>query len=161
IPSSFNAAAKDAAVQTLTAQGYKVLVSDLYTMKFQPSATAADIKGDLKDPEHFVYNDEACAAWKEGRLSDDIKEEHNKLLEADLVIFQDKKALLSFTTGGPESMYLPDGINGDINIMLYPLQSGVLHFCGFQVLAPQIFWSVAHTPPDARKALLQAWQTRL
>uniref|UniRef100_A0A8B9RHA3 NAD(P)H dehydrogenase, quinone 1 n=1 Tax=Astyanax mexicanus TaxID=7994 RepID=A0A8B9RHA3_ASTMX len=95
-----------------------------------------------------------------GRLSDDIKEEHNKLLEADLVIFQfpmywssvpgimkgwidrvltqgfafslqnmydngifrDKKALLSFTTGGPESMYLPDGIKGDINIMLYPLQ---------------------------------------
>lgn len=198
-PSSFNAAAKNAAVQTLTAQGYKVLVSDLYIMNFNPSATAADIKGDLKDPEHFIYNDETCIAWKEGRLSDDIKEEHSKLLEADLVIFQfpmywfnvpgimkgwfdrvltqgfafsmqnmydngmfkDKKAMLSFTTGGPESMYLPDGINGDINVLLYPLQSGVLHFCGFQVLAPQIFWSVAHTPPDARKALLQAWQTRL
>uniref|UniRef100_A0A8B9KWU7 NAD(P)H dehydrogenase, quinone 1 n=1 Tax=Astyanax mexicanus TaxID=7994 RepID=A0A8B9KWU7_ASTMX len=144
----------------------------------QPFTTRKNVG--VNDPEHFVYNDEACAAWKEGRLSDDIKEEHNKLLEADLVIFQfpmywfsvpgimkgwidrvltqgfafslqnmydngifkDKKALLSFTTGGPESMYLPDGINGDINIMLYPLQSGVLHFCGFQVLAPQIFWSV-------------------
>ncbi|XP_072516229.1 NAD(P)H dehydrogenase [quinone] 1-like [Salminus brasiliensis] len=198
-PTSFNAAAKDAAVQTFTAQGYKVIVSDLYAMNFLPSATAADIKGELKDPEHFVYNDEACIAWKEDRLSDDIKAEHNKVSQADLIIFQfpmywfnvpgimkgwfdrvltqgfaftlqnmydngifkDKKAMLSFTTGGTESMYLPDGVNGDINVMLFPLQNGVLRFCGFQVLAPQIFWSIAHTPPAARKALLEAWQTRL
>lgn len=30
--------------------------------------------------------------------------------------------MLSFTTGGMESMYLPDGINGDINVLLWPLQ---------------------------------------
>lgn len=30
--------------------------------------------------------------------------------------------MLSFTTGGMESMYLPDGLNGDINVALWPLQ---------------------------------------
>uniref|UniRef100_A0AAR2M3W5 Ribosyldihydronicotinamide dehydrogenase [quinone] n=1 Tax=Pygocentrus nattereri TaxID=42514 RepID=A0AAR2M3W5_PYGNA len=198
-PSSFNAAAKDVAVQTLTAQGCEVIVSDLYAMNFHSSATAADIKGNLKNPEHFLYDEETFIAWKEDRLSDDIKEEHRKVAQADLIIFQfplywftvpaimkgwmervltqgfaytlqtiydngnfkDKKAVLSFTTGGIESMYLPDGINGDINVCLWPLQNGVLRFCGFQVLAPQIFWCVGHTPPSERTAMLEAWQARL
>ncbi|KAF4082862.1 hypothetical protein AMELA_G00133290 [Ameiurus melas] len=198
-PKSFNCAVKDAAVKTLTDQGYKVLVSDLYAMKFRAAATADDVKGKLKNPQHFLYNEEAGLAWKEGRLSDDIKEEQRKVQQADLIIFQfplywfsvpaimkgwidrvmtqgfaytlqnlydnglfkNKKAMLSFTTGGMESMYLPDGLNGDINVALWPLQNGVLRFCGFQVLAPQIFWSPAHTPDDAREALLEAWKTRL
>ncbi|KAK6309747.1 hypothetical protein J4Q44_G00196280 [Coregonus suidteri] len=42
---SFNAAAKDAAVTALTAQGCKVEVSDLYAMKFKASATVDDITG--------------------------------------------------------------------------------------------------------------------
>ncbi|XP_066503523.1 NAD(P)H dehydrogenase [quinone] 1-like isoform X2 [Hoplias malabaricus] len=168
-------------------------------MNFCALATAADIKGKLKDPKHFVYNDEACIAFKEGRLSDDIKEEHHKVEQADLIIFQfplywfsvpaimkgwidrvltqgfafslqnlydngmlkGKKALLSFTTGGIESMYLPDGINGDINVLLWPLQNGVLRFCGFQVLAPQIFWGVEHTPPAQRTTMLEAWESRV
>lgn len=41
------------------------------------------------------------------------------------------------------------------------LQSGILHFCGFQVLEPQIFWSIEHTPPPIRTALLDAWRMRL
>lgn len=43
--SSFNAAAKDAAVEILTAQGCTVEVSDLYAMKFKATATAEDITG--------------------------------------------------------------------------------------------------------------------
>lgn len=69
--------------------------------------------------------------------------------------------MLSFTTGAMESMFLSDGINGDINVTLWPLQSGILHFCGFQVLEPQIFWSIEHTPPPIRTALLDAWRMRL
>uniref|UniRef100_A0A8C6UQS4 Ribosyldihydronicotinamide dehydrogenase [quinone] n=1 Tax=Neogobius melanostomus TaxID=47308 RepID=A0A8C6UQS4_9GOBI len=76
-------------------------------------------------------------------------------------IFKDKKAMLSFTTGSMESMFLPDGINGDINVTLWPLQNGVLHFCGFQVLAPQIFWSPEHCPEPVRVAMLKSWEQRL
>lgn len=42
---SFNAAAKDAAKEALTAQGCTVEVSDLYAMKFKATATAEDIIG--------------------------------------------------------------------------------------------------------------------
>ncbi|XP_026233616.1 NAD(P)H dehydrogenase [quinone] 1 isoform X2 [Anabas testudineus] len=76
-------------------------------------------------------------------------------------IFKDKKAMLSFTTGATQTMFQPDGINGDINVTLWPLQNGILHFCGFQVLAPQIFWSPAHSPPAVRTAMLEGWGARL
>ncbi|XP_047437177.1 NAD(P)H dehydrogenase [quinone] 1 [Mugil cephalus] len=76
-------------------------------------------------------------------------------------IFKDKKAMLSFTTGATQTMFQADGINGDINVTLWPLQNGTLHFCGFQVLAPQIFWSPAHCPAAGRAAMLEAWRARL
>ncbi|XP_066504190.1 NAD(P)H dehydrogenase [quinone] 1-like [Hoplias malabaricus] len=196
---SFNSAAKDMALKALTAHGYNVIMSDLYAMNFCAAATAADIKGKLKNPEHFLYAEETWIAWKEGRLSDDINEEHRKVAQADLIIFQfplywssfpaimkgwlervltrgfaytlqntydnglckDKKAVLSFTTGAAESKFHPDGINGDINVLLWPLQNGVLRFCGFQILAPQIFWGPQQASPSARTAMLEAWQSRL
>ncbi|XP_067351499.1 NAD(P)H dehydrogenase [quinone] 1 isoform X2 [Channa argus] len=157
---SFNAAVLDVAVQELTEQGYRVIVSDLYAMKFRADTTQDDIIGDLKNPELFQYGEETMHAWMEGRLSDDIVAEQRKLEQAELVIFQfplywfsvpgimkgwmdrvltqgfafslekmynngtfkGKKAMLSFTTGATQSMFQPDGINGDINITLWPLQ---------------------------------------
>ncbi|XP_028993682.1 ribosyldihydronicotinamide dehydrogenase [quinone]-like [Betta splendens] len=196
---SFNAAAKDAAVELLTAQGCTVEVSDLYAMNFKATATAEDITGDVKNAEHFCYGDETKLAFEGKVLSADIAEEQRKLSEADLVIFQfpmywstvpaimkgwfdrvltlgfayseekpysrgvfkDKKAMLSFTTGSHEAMFRVTGINGDMNVTLWPLQNGVLHYCGFQVLAPQIFWAPAHVSSEARGSMLEAWRARL
>ncbi|XP_077568788.1 NAD(P)H dehydrogenase [quinone] 1 [Stigmatopora nigra] len=76
-------------------------------------------------------------------------------------VFKNKKAILSFTTAATKSMFQPNGINGDINVALWPLQNGTLHFCGFQVLAPQIFWSPAHCPIGDRTAMLEQWCARL
>ncbi|XP_075901654.1 NAD(P)H dehydrogenase [quinone] 1 [Nelusetta ayraudi] len=76
-------------------------------------------------------------------------------------IFKNKKAMLSFTTGAIQTMFQPDGINGDINVTLWPLQNGTLHFCGFQVLPPQIFWCPAHSSPEMRKGMLDGWTARL
>ncbi|XP_056384372.1 NAD(P)H dehydrogenase [quinone] 1-like isoform X2 [Hyla sarda] len=75
--------------------------------------------------------------------------------------FKNKKAVLSFTTGGLQSMYSPVGINGDINVLLWPIQRGILNFCGFQLLEPQISYSITHTPPEKRNLILEAWQARL
>lgn len=198
-PGSFNSAVRDAAVEELTEQGYKVIVSDLYAMNFRASATRDDIIGDLKNPELFQYGDETMYAWMEDRLSEDIVAEQRKVTEAELIIFQfplywfsvpaimkgwmdrvlaqgfafslekmydngifkEKKAMLSFSTGATQSMFHPDGINGDINVTLWPLQNGTLHFCGFQVLPPQIFWSPGHCPPAVRTAMLDGWRARL
>uniref|UniRef100_A0A8C4Z109 Flavodoxin-like fold domain-containing protein n=2 Tax=Gadus morhua TaxID=8049 RepID=A0A8C4Z109_GADMO len=76
-------------------------------------------------------------------------------------IFKDKKAMLSFTTGSNESMFSANGINGDMNVTLWPLQNGILHYCGFQVLAPQIFWAPFHVKAEARGTMLAGWRTRL
>uniref|UniRef100_A0A8D1K109 NAD(P)H dehydrogenase [quinone] 1 n=2 Tax=Sus scrofa TaxID=9823 RepID=A0A8D1K109_PIG len=40
-------------------------------------------------------------------------------------------------------------------------QSGTLHFCGFQVLEPQLTYSIGHTPEDARIQILEEWKKRL
>ncbi|MEE6500308.1 hypothetical protein FKM82_003736, partial [Ascaphus truei] len=72
--------------------------------------------------------------------------------------FQKKKALLSFTTGAPETMFSPKGLNGDISVILWPMQNGMLNFCGFQVLAPQISYAVAHIPHPARAQILEGWR---
>ncbi|XP_061671796.1 NAD(P)H dehydrogenase [quinone] 1 isoform X2 [Syngnathoides biaculeatus] len=158
---SFNEALRDIAAKELSMQGYRIIVSDLYAMNFKANSTQDDIIGDLKNPELFQYGEETMHAWKEGRLSEDIVAEQRKVEEAELIIFQNKKAMLSFTTGATESMFRPDGINGDINVALWPLQNGTLHFCGFQVLAPQIFWGPAHCPAAVRAAMLEEWSVRL
>ncbi|MEQ2198131.1 hypothetical protein XENOCAPTIV_008280 [Xenoophorus captivus] len=46
-------------------------------------------------------------------------------------------------------MFSPTGINGDMNVTLWPLQ----------VLAPQIFWAPASA--EDRKSMLESWSTRL
>uniref|UniRef100_A0A3B3TXM8 Ribosyldihydronicotinamide dehydrogenase [quinone] n=1 Tax=Poecilia latipinna TaxID=48699 RepID=A0A3B3TXM8_9TELE len=196
---SFDAAAKDAVVDILTAQGCTVEVSDLYAMAFKAAATADVVKGNLKSAENFCYLDESKLSWEQGNLSDEITKEQSKLAEADLVIFQfpmywfgvpgilkgwfdrvltngfdfsqdepycletfkDKKAMLSFTTGSPESMFCTIGINGDINVTLWPLQNGILHYCGFQVLPPEVFWAPALAAAKDRKKMLESWRTRL
>lgn len=196
---SFNYAMKEAAQAALKKKGWTVLVSDLYEMKFKAVLSRDDITGKPKDPTQFKYGAEILTAWKEGRLSEDIKEEQKKVEKADLVIFQfplywfgmpailkgwlervfcmgfaytvqtmyskgpfkNKKALLSITTGGPESMTTPKGISGDINVILWPIQNGILNFCGLKVLEPHISYAVAHLPQEARVGILKNWEKRL
>lgn len=45
-PKSFNAALKDVAVETLRGQGRHVILSDLYDMKFNPTASIHDFPGE-------------------------------------------------------------------------------------------------------------------
>ncbi|XP_047385637.1 NAD(P)H dehydrogenase [quinone] 1 isoform X2 [Sciurus carolinensis] len=75
--------------------------------------------------------------------------------------FRNKKAILSITTGSSGSMYSLQGIHGDMNVILWPIQSGILHFCGFQVLEPQLTYSIGYLPPEARTQVLEGWKKRL
>ena len=51
-----------------------------------------------------------------------------------------KKAVLCFTTGGPEATYTDavDSFNGDMLSILRPIHRGIFEFCGYSVLAPQV-----------------------
>uniref|UniRef100_A0A803TSE0 N-ribosyldihydronicotinamide:quinone dehydrogenase 2 n=1 Tax=Anolis carolinensis TaxID=28377 RepID=A0A803TSE0_ANOCA len=117
--------------------------------------------GELYNPEQLNYGVEAFEAYKNGCLSEDLKEEHRKVTEAELVIFQNKKALLSFTTGGNQAMYTKEGISGDISYVLWPMQFGILQFCGFDVLAPQICFAPEYAPLEERRQMLTSWEKRL
>jgi NAD(P)H dehydrogenase (quinone) len=75
--------------------------------------------------------------------------------------FSGKLALLSLTTGGPETAYRPDGFNGDLGAILRPVQRGILNFTGFAVLAPQVVYGPARADDMQRAAWLAAWDRRL
>ena len=55
-PKSFNSALRDTAVKNLQAQGYNVIVSDLYAQHFQPVISKTDIIGEYRVILHFTFN---------------------------------------------------------------------------------------------------------
>ena len=86
-PKSFNAALKDQAISELTAQGHSVKISDLYAMNFKAVADRNDFL-DLQDKEFLKYAAEQKHAAATGTFAPDIREEQEKLLWANFVIFQ-------------------------------------------------------------------------
>lgn len=75
--------------------------------------------------------------------------------------FSGKKALLSITTGGPETHYVEGGFNGSLAGILRPIHRGVLQFTGFTVLAPQVIYGPARMTDEERAQALAAWGARL
>ncbi|XP_040840025.1 ribosyldihydronicotinamide dehydrogenase [quinone] [Ochotona curzoniae] len=79
----------------------------------------------------------------------------------DSGLLKGKLALLSLTTGSTAEMYSKAGISGDFRYFLWPLQHGTLHFCGFQVLNPQISFAPEFVSEAERKAMVTSWAQRL
>ncbi len=86
-PQSFNGAMKDTAVEVLTGADHHVQVSDLYAMKFDPAGGPVDFM-EREDPSCFRYQREQIHAHKSGMYTPELKAEMDKLLWADLVMFQ-------------------------------------------------------------------------
>ncbi len=76
-------------------------------------------------------------------------------------VFKGKRAMLSLTTGGPPPAYVKGGFNGDISAILRPIQRGMLHFVGFEVLAPQIVYGPVRLEEGRRTELLAIYAERL
>jgi NAD(P)H dehydrogenase (quinone) len=85
-PQSFTSALRDLAVETLQGQGHQVQVSDLYAMKWNPVASSEDFS-ERANPDYLVYALEQREGVKAGKIAPDIQAELDKLLWADLVIF--------------------------------------------------------------------------
>jgi NAD(P)H dehydrogenase (quinone) len=195
---SFNAAMKNLAVATLEGQGHSVVVSDLYWMKFKAVADGEDFL-ERRDKSYLKRQMEELAALELGTLAHDIVIEQEKLLAADLVIFQfpmwwfglpailkgwvdrvmtmgfaygagkrydqgglkGRRAMLALTTGGPEASYLEQGINGAMEQILFPIQHGILYFCGLRPLPPFVAYGPAHMSPEQRQAALERYSQHL
>jgi NAD(P)H dehydrogenase (quinone) len=76
-------------------------------------------------------------------------------------VFAGKRAMLSLTTGGPASIYAPDGLNGDLHQILFPINHGILRFTGFDVLPPFVAWAPARVGDEVRKQYLAEYRARL
>ncbi|PWC60489.1 NAD(P)H dehydrogenase [Azospirillum sp. TSH7] len=56
--------------------------------------------------------------------------------------FSGKRAMLIVTTGGWEQHYAPRGINGPIDDLLFPINHGILHYPGYDVLPSFVTYRV-------------------
>src|SRR6266702_2933436 len=83
---SFTTAMRDAAAETLTEAGHSVVVSDLYEMRFNPVASPNDFLRRAND-DYLVYALEQRHADANDLLAPDIKAELDKVVWADLIIF--------------------------------------------------------------------------
>lgn len=86
-PKSLNGMLKDVAVETLTASGHKVKVSDLYGMKFNAVLDVDDFPQRMNS-EFFNPILEQTNAVAMDSIPQDIKDEMDKVAWADLLIFQ-------------------------------------------------------------------------
>ncbi|XP_059709462.1 ribosyldihydronicotinamide dehydrogenase [quinone]-like isoform X1 [Haemorhous mexicanus] len=76
-------------------------------------------------------------------------------------LLQGKLSLFSLTTGASQEMYSKEGISGDIRYVLWPMQHGIMHFCGVKVLEPHICYAPESVSEEKRKEMLAAWTQRL
>lgn len=83
---SFNSALKDKAIETFLSNGNEVIVSDLYAMNFKAVADINDFK-QLANTSYFKYQAEQTNAFINNLFVDDIKAEMDKLMWADVIIF--------------------------------------------------------------------------
>ncbi len=66
---------------------------------------------------------------------------YTSTMRHDRGLFKGKRAMLSVTCGGPNETFLYDGRNGDIDILLWPLNFS-LSYLGMTVLKPEVLYGV-------------------
>lgn len=79
----------------------------------------------------------------------------------DTGLFRGKRALVATTTGTSEDTYAPDGIDGDILTVLWPIHNGLLRYTGFEVLRPFVAFMPGRLTPEGRADQLAAYRLRL
>ena len=63
--------------------------------------------------------------------------------------------------GRASGIYSPRGLNGDMDMLLFPIQHGTLYFVGFDVLPPFVAYAVARSTPEKREEYLRTYAERL
>jgi len=75
--------------------------------------------------------------------------------------FKGRRAMLAFTSGGTAATYGPTGLYGRADVILWPLQNGILNFVGYDVL-PHFQAEAPAKASDAERAIiLGEWESRL
>jgi NAD(P)H dehydrogenase (quinone) len=72
-----------------------------------------------------------------------------------------RSAMLALTTGCFEDMTAPDGLLGDLNVILWHLHFGTFAYAGLRVLPPFTAWAIQYSTPQQRAACLDAYAQRM
>lgn len=75
--------------------------------------------------------------------------------------FKGKKAMLCITTGTASTLYEPNGIDGDLLQVLWPIHNGMLAYTGFTVLPPYAAWMPARVSEQERVDYLKGYSDHL
>jgi NAD(P)H dehydrogenase (quinone) len=79
----------------------------------------------------------------------------------DTGLLRGKTAMLAVTTGTSADTYAPDGIDGDILAVLWPVHNGLLRYTGFDVLPPHVAYMPGRVGAEGRAGYLEAYRRRL
>lgn len=79
----------------------------------------------------------------------------------DTGLMRGKRAMVSVTTGTSSDTYAPDGIDGAILDVLWPVHNGVLRYTGFDVLEPFASYMVARLADADRAEILERFAHEL
>jgi len=86
-PRSFGRSLLERSVETLSACGHEVRVSDLYAIGFEPVASASDFT-ERRFPNALQYDREQKQSSQRRTFTSDIQSEIDKLMACDLLILQ-------------------------------------------------------------------------
>ncbi|RAI44734.1 NAD(P)H-dependent oxidoreductase [Rhodoplanes roseus] len=79
----------------------------------------------------------------------------------DSGFFPDKKGILCLTSGGTRERFSRDGVYGELDQVLWPVQRLVVEYLGMQALEPFVAYAAPRVDQAAREAYLAAWRTRI
>ncbi|GBQ96136.1 NAD(P)H-dependent oxidoreductase [Gluconobacter cerinus] len=79
----------------------------------------------------------------------------------DTGLFHGKLAMICTTTGTSADTYAPDGIDGDILTVLWPIHNGIFRYTGFDVLPPFVAYMPGRLDFQERTYLLEKYKEKL
>lgn len=136
----------------------------------QQGAFAADIQAEidkllwcdlllLQFPLWWFSVPAIMKGWLDRVLVNGVAYGAGKRLEAGGL--KGRSAMVAVTTGCYPEMMAPDGLLGDLDVVLWPLQFGTFAYTGMRVLPPFTAWSIQYTSPEQRATYLDAYAARL
>lgn len=72
-----------------------------------------------------------------------------------------KRAMLAYTCGGRDFMFGPEGVHGEMDLMLRHMLRGTLGYAGFEVLPSFVAYHVPYIANEARVAMLEHYADML
>jgi NAD(P)H dehydrogenase (quinone) len=72
-----------------------------------------------------------------------------------------KLAMLSLTTGTPAATYAPDGLDGDMLRLLWPVHNGFLRYLGLAVITPFLAYAPRGLDDQGRDEIFNAYDEHL